>query len=682
MFRKMQVFLQSARMECGLACLAMVCSHYGHRRSLREFRQRFQVSQRGTTLRQIKQWAEDMEFNCRALRVELNELSKLRLPVILHWEHQHYVVLTSLSRRSVLVADPALGMRRIGMKEVSESFTGVALECVPTIHFQKYESKDAVPWRHFLPIIKGLGGSLTAIFVAMVVLQVLSLVMPLNLQFIVDQGINRGDHHLVIVLVCGFGLVALVTIGIDYLRFVLVEYVGNTSAFRMVSGLARHMTRLPDSWFVERHTGDVLSRFRSTTPLRNFITNGVFAVTIDVLMALGSFTVIWFYAWEISLAVLGFLVLQTGVLAATYTPLRNLTHESILAGARENTTFIENIERQRAVKLLNAATLRDEVWEETYVSSINSSFRLRRFGAQLGVGTSILGVLQSSVLITMCAFKVIDGAFTLGMLFAFMTYIGLFSSRASSFLQTVFNVRLLRLHRERVADISSSEREQVSERRGKRLSIEGKLVCQNVSFSYDEDMEPVINALNLVVEPGEFVVVSGASGCGKSTLVKLFCGLIEPTQGRILVDGNDLRNLDLSYYRNQLGVIMQDDDLFSGSLSENISMSAEQVQESRLAHVAHQARIDTDIERWPMRYQTLIGHMGSTLSGGQKQRIMLARAMFRHPRVYLLDEGTAHLNEELQLGILQNLRDTGATVIAVTHDLSISHIAHRVIELP
>ena len=674
---RLPVILQADRAECGLACLAMVAGYYGHHATLRELRARFRMSMRGATLRKLHDCAQQMGLNCRAVRAELDELSQLRAPAILHWEFDHYVVLKSVNRRGLCIVDPSLGARRLSLEEAGSRFTGVALELAPTPALTPKQARDHVRLSSFLAAFRGLTGPLAAVFTMTVLLQGLALVMPLQMQFTVDQGIRQGDMNIVVALALGFGTVAAISALTDYFRSLLVLYAGNTAGFRMVGGLAHHLLRLPDAWFTARHPGDVLSRFGSITPVRDFLMNGIFAMLVDTIMACGAFAVLLLYSWKMALALCGFLALSSGLRLAAYAPLRHLTHESIAAGALEQSSFIENVQRHRSIKLLGAEADREDAWGQRYVASINAEARLRRFGIHLHLaGTTITGI-ENAVMLLLGASQVIAGAFTLGMLFAFSSYGGMFSARVNTLVRALIDLRMLKLHRERIADIGLEKRELAPGQQGIRAELSGAISIRSLSYAYNDEEGAVLRNLSLAVAPGEFLAVSGESGAGKSTLIKLLAKLLTPDDGQIMVDEHDLRLLDTVHYRRQLGVVMQDDDLLSGSLLENIAVGEARPDVERAAQAARMACIDEDIQRMPMQYLTMVGHMGSTLSGGQRQRVMIARAVYRRPRILLLDEGTAHLDDTLQRQVLGNLAALGMTIIAVTHDPRVLDCADR-----
>lgn len=661
-----QVILQSNRVECGLACLAMVAASHGHHETMAEYRAKFRVAQRGTTLAQLRDYAERLGFQCRAVRLDLGALRDLQLPAILHWNLTHFVVLEAVGRRSLRIVDPALGVRRPTVQEASQSFTGVALELVPSVKVTRTSRVRLMRLRDFLPAFRGLGGSLSGVFAMTLALQILTLVMPLNSQFTVDLGIREADLGIVAVLALGFALVVLNSATVEWLRSLLIVHVGNISTFRIVGGLAQRLLRLPDTWFVAHHTGDVISRFESARPIRDFILTGLFGVLVDATVAVGALGILLVYSPSIALAIVALVAGHATWTYSTATRVRTLMHESINSASRERTTLIENIERQRAIRLLDARSYRGDVWLEQYVEAVNANTRHSRFVAHVDFGGRVLVGMEAVAVLLLGAIQVIDGTLTLGMLFAVTSYANLLSSRTETLLRAVVQIRLLGLHRERVSEIALADEEQAGPP-GIYHEVGGRVELRSVGFSYGEEGPRVLREFSLTVAAGEFIAISGKSGAGKSTLIKLLCGLVDAQEGSIGIDGTDLRSLDLDHYRSQLGVVMQDDDLLTGSLLENIALE-QSAEAERVEEAATIACIHDEILKLPMRYMTPVGHMGSALSGGQRQRVMLARAIYRKPSILLLDEGTAHLNDELQQRIMDQLIELGITIIAATHD--------------
>lgn len=653
----------------------MIAAFYGRVSTLREHRAKFRGSQRGATLAELRTHAEECGFHCRGVRVDLASVAKLVRPAILHWDMTHFVVLEAVGRNNVRIVDPALGRQKLRFTEFGQHFTGVAMELAPSVGFSRSRPHEGVRLRDFVPAFRGLGGSLAATVLMTVALQVLTLAAPLNVQFTVDQGVGQSDAGTVVAVAVGFALVALAAVLAEWLRTLTVVHIGNLSSFRIVAGLARRLLRLPDAWFVEHHAGDVMSRFDSTHPIRQFLMTGAFTILVDGAISIGALAVLVVYSPGLGAVAMAFLTADLALRYGTAGRLAGLTNEMIVATARERSAFIENLQRQRVIKLLGIETDRGDAWEARYVSSINANATQARFVAHVDLAANVLRQLEPIVILALGALKVIEGSFTLGMLFAFIVYAGLLSDRARSTVALIVELRLLGVHKGRVAEIALEEPESMSEGKDE-LHLQGALTARDVSFSYGRFSPPVLENFCLRVEPGEFVAIQGASGTGKSTLIKLLCGLIQPQQGEVRADGVPFRQLDLRWYRSQLGVVMQDDDLFTGTLAENIGLENSNDLD-RIKEAARLACIHDDIEGLPMGYRTLVGYMGAALSGGQRQRVMLARALFRKPAVLILDEGTAHLDGEVKQRVLSNVRSSGATVIFATHDDEVVAAADR-----
>ena len=673
--------LQSNHGECGLACLAMIAAYHGHRRSMREFRTRFNASERGTTLRTLRDQAENLGFKSRALRTELTGLAQIQLPAILHWNLDHFVVLESVGKNGLRIVDPAIGKQWIRLEEASQRYTGVALELMPTVDLRPASPESKVGLLQFLSAFQGLGGSLSAVFMMTLALQVFSLVLPLNIQFTVDHGVRQGDFDIVMVMAVGFALVVMVSTTTDWLRSLLVQYVGNSSVFRMMTSLAHHMFRLSDGWYSSRHTGDVLSRFQSTRPVAEFLMTGIFQMLVDLLMGLGALLILLAYSPRLTLVVFIMFSALATVNIATLGRFRTLTMEMIEANAQEQSSFIEIVDRHRAIKILGAERVRENSWIDRLVNSLNSNARQVRFVAHVDyVGAAIRG-LESVVILLFGSGMVIDGKLSMGMLLAFISYSSMFSARAGTLIRSLVQLRMLQVHQERIADIALEPPEDDGEAEGIRLDVGGRVSVRSLGFSYSRNEPEVLQGLDFEVASGEFIALTGGSGSGKSTLIKLLCKLLTAQHGSISIDGVDISTVETRSYRQQLGVVMQDDDLFTGSLMENIAVDLETIDVSRVEKAARTACIHDDILQMPMNYRTLVGPMGSSLSGGQRQRVMIARAVYRNPALFLLDEATAHLDEDLRREVVENLRQTGTTVIAATHDEQVISFADRVINL-
>jgi ATP-binding cassette, subfamily B, bacterial CvaB/MchF/RaxB len=660
--------LQTEAAECGLACLAMIASYHRHRIDLNTLRRRYPVSLNGVTLRGLIQVANQMHLACRPLRFELQDIRLLTLPAIVHWDMNHFVVLKAVTSKGVIIHDPASGVRIYPLAEASKHLTGVALELSPSEGFAPKNEKTRLPFRAFWGHLSGMGGPLTQIFILSAVLELLVIAAPFYMQLTVDEVIARGDASLMLTLALGFGLLTAINVATYALRSHIALVVQNAVHFHMGARLFHHLIRLPLSFFEKRHIGDVLSRFQSIEPIRNVLAEGLILAAIDGIMAVATLTMIFFYSARLGFVVLIALMLYLILRLVTYQKFRTLNETYIRVQAQENTNFIESARAIQSIKLFNRETDRESQWFNLHADTVNASIRKGRAVIQFGTMNRAIFGFENIVTIYLAATLALNNQLTVGMIFAFMAYKTSFTDKASTLVEKVLDFRLLDLHLERISDIALNPMEQGHDRPLlNRTPLRGEIELRNVSFRYAETERFVLENVNLKVRAESFVTVMGPSGGGKTTLLKIMLGLLEPTSGEVLVDGIPLQTIGVRVYREQVAAVMQEDQLLSGSISDNIGFFDPNFDHEKMVSCAQMAGVHEEIMAMPMGYNSLIGDMGSSLSGGQKQRVLLARALYKEPRILFLDEGTAHLDVAKEKEINERLRRLSITRISVAH---------------
>ncbi len=660
--------LQTEAAECGLACLAMIASYHGHRIDLNTLRRRHPVSLKGVTLRGLIQVADQMHLACRPVRFELHDIRLLTLPAVVHWDMNHFVVLKAITSKGVIVHDPASGSRMYLFTEASRHLTGVALELSPTEGFAPKNEKTRLPLRAFWGHLSGLSAPLTQIFVLSAILELLVVAAPFYMQLTVDEVIARGDASLMLTLALGFGLLTAINVATFALRSHIALVVQNAVHFHMGARLFHHLIRLPLSFFEKRHIGDILSRFQSVEPIRNVLAEGLILATIDGIMASATLTMIFLYSVRLGLVVLTALLLYLVLRLATYRKFRNLNEASIRALAQENSNFIESARAIQSIKLFNRETDRESQWFNLHADTVNASIRRGRATIQFGTMNRAIFGFENIVTVYLAAMLVLSNELTIGMVFAFMAYKMNFTDKAATLVEKALDFRLLDLHLERISDIALSPLEQGHDRPVVyAMPIRGAIELRNVCFRYAETERFVLENVNLKVKAESFVTIMGPSGGGKTTLLKIMLGLLEPTSGEVLVDGIPLQTIGVRVYREQVAAVMQEDHLLSGSIADNIGFFDPAFDHDRMVTCAQTAGLHEEILAMPMGYNSLIGDMGSSLSGGQKQRLLLARALYKDPKILFLDEGTAHLDVEKEREINERLRSLSITRVSVAH---------------
>ncbi|WLD58025.1 peptidase domain-containing ABC transporter [Salinispirillum sp. LH 10-3-1] len=673
---------QSEAAECGLACLAMIAGFYGYDTDLLHLRKRFSVSQHGVNLKQLMDMAARLQLVGRALQLEVDEIPQLQTPCVLHWDMNHFVVLKSSSSKGVLIHDPAQGEVSLSWEEVAKHFTGVALELTPTEAFKPAKERRRLRLSQFWTRIRGLKRSLFQILALALVLQVFAVLSPFYMQTVVDDVLLRNDAHLLLVLAIGFALLMAIRVGTEALREFCILHLSTRLNIQMAANLFRHLIRLPIDYFQKRHMGDVVSRFGSLQAIRELLTTGLVSAVVDGIMAVITLVVMMVYSVKLGMVVIGFVVLYGLARLALYRPLRQLSEESIVAHAKHESNFMESVRAIQTVKLFQRENDRQNLWQNKYASAMNTDIRIAKWQIGYGAINGILFGLENIIIVYLAAQAVMGSLISVGMLFAFMSYKQQFVDSMDSLIATLIDIKMIGLHLDRLADIAFTEPEQVDDQSipGQAvIPLTGALQADNLAYRYSEADAWVFKSLSFQVAPGESVAIVGPSGCGKTTLLKCLMGLLQLEEGQVLADGTPLNKLN--HYRQSIAAVMQDDQLLSGSVADNIACFDPQPDHDRIITCAHMAAIHEDILAMPMQYNTLVGDMGTSLSGGQKQRVLLARALYRQPTILFLDEATSHLDTENESLVNQHIKALNITRVIVAHRKETIASADRVIDL-
>ncbi len=665
--RQLRLVLQSEGAECGLACLAMIAGWHGHRVNLPGLRQRYPTSAKGATLAELMAVASDLELAPRALRLDVEEIEQLQTPAVLHWDLNHFVVLEKAGPKSITILDPGCGRRTYTHAEFSRHFTGVALELTPTANFVPVEARTRTRLSDLWSKLIGYRSASFQILALSLILQLTALALPFFMQLVVDEAIGQGDRDLLLLLLIGFAVIHLMSGVVRALRSWVVMTLGQSLSLQLGGNVVRHLLRLPLAYFERRHVGDILSRFGSISPIQSILSRGVVNVLIDFALAVSTAVVMALISVPLMLLVMATTGLYLAYGLILFPGLRRRTEEELIARAGEETYLMESLRAMRAIKLHGHEAMRENGWRNRYADVISASYRTRSYDIRLTFGENMLFSLQLLLTTYFGALAVIDEQLTVGLLLAFLAYRSSFMSSAVSLVEQAQQWRLIGLHLERLSDIVAHPREEIRLLPRPRSMAAPAVRIDGLSFSYSPTEPAILDDLSLEIPRGAFVAIVGASGSGKTTLMRLMLGLLTPSAGRILVDGVPLGPASTGSWRARIGAVMQDDQLLTGTLADNIAFFDQQVDQEGVEMAAQLARVHDDIMKMPMGYQSLVGDMGSALSGGQRQRIILARALYRDPDALFLDEGTANLDEENELAIADMIARLPITRVIIAH---------------
>lgn len=684
-FKKIPAALQTESAECGLACLAMVLGYYGGEANLFRLRSKYGISSKGATLRNLIDIASDLKLITRPLSLELDELKMLRLPCILHWDFNHFVVLTKATDNYVVIHDPAFGKKKISLSECSKHFTGVALEVWSEVKFEKTKNREEISLYETFKNISGIKGALVKIFSLSILIELIALLMPIGTQLVMDHVLQAKDQSLLLVICFGLFLFTFFRSAISMSRAWISLKMNYLIDFQWTSSFFSHLLKLPLDFFEKRQVGDIQSRFSSLRTIQSTLTNSIVSTIIDLIMTISVVIMMFLYGGWLTWVVIAFSLIYLLLRLATYLTYRQITEEQIIKNAKASSHFMETLYGIATLKSMGLNKKREEHWMSLNADAFNTSIRVTKLDMFFSGVHTFISTLEQILILWIGATTVIDNVMTIGMFMAFNAYRGSFSARMGSLINIFFSFKMLSLHRERIADIALMEAEKESyhpqevefsnDLQGASISV------KNLTFQYDQFSAPVFSDLNLEIQAGESVAISAKSGFGKTTLLKLMAGLLKPTKGEIYFNNIDITHIGVSNYRQHIACVLQDDKFFSGSILENIVSFEAKYDKEFAIECAKLAQVHEEIMAMPMNYETLLGELGNNLSGGQRQRLFIARALYKKPKILFMDEATSHLDEENEQKINEAIKKLAITRIIVAHRKSTLDSANKILKL-
>lgn len=679
--KSVPVIRQAEAAECGLAAICMLINYCGDGRDLRALREQFPLSKKGLNFPGMISVLRQCKMATRAVKVELSELTQLRLPALLHWDFNHFVVLTAVGTDYLVVHDPAIGKRRVTLAAASEHFTGVALEAWPTPQFVESVPQPTIRLRNLIGGLHGLKKVVGQVLVVAVALEVCNLLGPFFLQWTIDQALPAADTDLLLTLVVGFGLLLLAQLSFTAARSWLLIYIGATVALQWRSALFAHLVRLPAVFFERRALGDVVSRFGSSEQIQRTLTTVFIEASIDGALAAVTMLVMLLIHPRLALAVFCSVLAYAMVRWLWYRPLHHATDEQIRNAAKQHSHFLESIRAVKTIKLFGKEDERGAHWLALLAAQMNGEVRLQYMQLAYRSLNGLIFGLEHLAVIGLGAALIIKGELTLGTFLAFNAYRMQFDTRGGNLIDRYFEHRMLHIHAERLADIALSAPEPDAPTASCELPASMAIEIRALDFRYAAAEAPVLKNISFHIADGECVALTGPSGCGKTTLANILTGLLIPSGGSILVGGKDLRTISLSRWRAAVGTVLQDDTLLAGTIAENICFFDPAPDRDWIEQCAELAALRSDILAMPMRFETLVGDMGNSLSGGQYQRLLLARALYKRPRILILDEATSHLDLATESAVSRAVQHLKMTRLLIAHRPATIASADRVIEL-
>lgn len=665
---------QDSEIDCGPTCLAMILARYGRRTTVADVAERCRTGRGGVNASDLARAARTYGLRVEAFSLALDRLVDLPCPAVLHWNFSHFVVLESFDGRRATVVDPARGRRRVTRREMSESFTGVALAMSPGSRFDPRDSEDVEPaWRILARRAMrapGVRPLLRQVLATSLLLQAVSLVGPVLTKVIVDQVLPTQSVTALEVVGLGLGVILVVYLVASLLRaLVLVTLTAKLDAEIMVS-FVDHVLTLPFRYFQEHSTGDLLNRLASNTQIRALLSNQIVTALLD-----GSFVVIYgvvlfVAAPQFGAVALAFAVVQVVLILATRRAMTRLVVEELATQSTSQAYLVEAISGMESVKASGVEDRALTHWSGLLGAQLEASMRRSRLTSVLTVLTSTIQFASSVMLLWIGASLVLSGSLSLGSMLALVALAQLFLSPVNTLVRAALQLQQIGGHLERIANVLRVPPEQDLRLVSPAPPLHGAIELDDVSFRYDRGSAWAVRGFSLRIEPGQRIALVGRSGSGKSTLAKLILGLHQPTEGTVRFDGRDLAGMDLGTVRAQCGVVMQDPALFNDTVRRNIAYHDPDLGLDAVERAAVRAEIHEDIAALPLGYDTTIAERGTAMSGGQRQRLAIARALAAEPVLLVLDEATSDLDTRTEARVTANLAQVGCTTVVIAHRMS------------
>ena len=683
--RRYPYFAQQSASDCGAACLVMVSRYWGKRFSVNRLRDISNVDRNGASLRGLTAAAESIGFNTRPVKASLDQLAKQKLPCIVHWEGKHYIVVYEITKKHVIVADPAIGQRTLSHGQFTQDWTGYALLLQPTA-FLKDTKESTTPFWQFFELMKPHGLIMLEVFVASLFIQIFGLITPLFTQLILDRVVVQRSELTLTAVGLGLLIFNVFRVAMTGLRQYLLDHTAQRLDVSLIVGFIRHTLRLPLNFFESRYVGDIISRVQENRKIERFLSGEALSILLDLLTVFIYVGLMFWYSWKMALLAL-VIVPPFALLALIATPfLQKISREIFNAYAKESSYLIEALTGVRTVKSTAVEQTVRWHWEDLLHKEVKTSFSGQVISNRLKIFSNTIQALATSGLLWYGAHLVIHNQLTIGQLVAFNM---LFGNIITPFqrLTVLWNqLQEVVIAVERINDVLDAEPEEDLQHQARQNlpKIQGNIRFENVTFRYHTESDTnVLENLSFEIKPGQMVALVGRSGSGKTTISKLALGLYPPTDGKVLIDGQDITSISLNSLRQQVGVVDQDTFLFGGTIRENISLGHPGATLEDVIEAAKLAGADEFIKKLPMGYETQIGEGGGLLSGGQRQRIAIARALLGNPKLLVLDEATSHLDTESERIIQRNFNTIlkGKTTLVIAHRLSTVRNANLILVL-
>ena len=693
---KIPFIKQHDSMQCGTACLFMICHHYGLNISLDEIDALCMPTKEGMSMLGLKESAKKLGLKCSALKAPLAILSQLQLPCLLHWNQNHFVVLYELGKKGkkFKIADPGKGLISYSRKEFEDHWIssehdgepcGIVMELIPTESFHK-QMAEHVPkkrsFRYLLEYIKQYRKYFVQIILGLLLGCILQLILPFLTQAIVDVGIKNGDIGFIWLVLLGELMIVIGRTATDFIRRWLLLHISMRINISLVSDFFIKLLKLPMSFFDTKLMGDLLQRIGDHSRVQKFLTGQV----LNIIFTFLSFMIFGIVLLIFDKIIFGIFVtgsIAYGLWISSFLRRRKVIDYELFEqqAINQNKTY-QFITSMQEIKLQDCEQRRRWEWEDTQSDLFNVQMKSLKLQQAQEAGSIFINEVKNILITVFAATAVIDGQITLGAMLAIQYIVGQLNSPVEQFMSFIYSLQDVKISLERINEIHEGKNEESKENQTKSFESEKYISINNIDFKYDPHaLKKTLEGVSFDIPEGKVTAIVGASGSGKTTLIKLMLGYYPVMSGTINIAGQNINKYNLKWWRRHCGVVMQDGVIFSESIARNIAVDDGKIDVERLEQAAKIANIHEFVMGLPLKYNTIVGRDGVGLSQGQKQRILIARAVYKKPDFIFLDEATNALDAKNEKAIVENLDEfyKGRTVVVVAHRLSTVKNADQII---
>lgn len=667
MSRAVPVILQEENSDCGISCIAMISSFYGNHKTAQQIQMMTNSGNRGVNLKSITDIAGQVGLATRHLKLELTEIENLKLPCILHWRMNHFLILEKAKNGKFIIIDPRSGRKKITESEMSKGFTGVATELTKLESFKKNSRSPELTYREILRTISNGKTAVSLLLLASLAIELLAIISTLYVQVVMDQIISDHDRDLVTVIGLGFLCVTILIAISETARMWISINIRESISTSWAASFYYRMMSLPISYFTSRSSASISQRFSSIKALQDYLTINLVEAALDAFFATLTMAVMIYMSGTLSLICIGILLMYFVAIAAFHFFFEKNDEQLFAATLRKSNYLQESIRGIKTVKVnIGASSSTSKFYN--YSADLNNQEKIHNFfsGIQNLLRKSA-SALNRIAILWVGGLMVLEQELTAGALIAILFYSTRCQQHIMDFTAVLTNLPIINLHKKNISDLFSTTslrplaKHEVSTLDNFNIEVSG------LGHRHSKSDNWLFKDLNLKLDHGERLLISGKSGSGKTTLLHNLLGLSLPTEGTIRIGGHDIKNISPTLLINSISAVLQDDILFSGTIAENITLFSNSYSKEKLEEVLKIVRLDEEIKSMPMHYETYISEGVGTLSGGQRQRLLIARALFKSPKILILDEATNALDIQNEDVILENLYALDATIIFVSH---------------